>query len=290
MADEATTTSTETALSGGGGQQQQQTQQVQPIGNGDWLVDGKFGSGISSRLPDDLKPYSVTIQKFEGTPIGDVLKSYGELEKKLGQRAAPPKPDAKPEEVAAWRKVTGAPDKPEGYEIKRPDDVPAEMWSDDLVKGFAEVAHKHHLSPAAAAELVKWWNDQQKGAFERAQQASEAETTTQIQGLKTEWGEKFPVNIAAAQRVAGLAKIDVNDPAVGNNPAVIRALHAMSVLISDDKQVTGGGAAPNLTMKQQADAIQNDPANPWYADYHGTNGPERQSAAAEKLRALRAAA
>ena len=260
---------------------------VSSISAGEWLVEGKFAQGLSARLSDDLKPYAGSIRKFEGTPIQDVLKSYGELEKKLGQRVQPPGPEARPEEVAAWRKNMGVPERPDGYGITRPEEMPVEMWSDELARGFAEVAHKHHLSAAAANELVQWWNGQQQAAISRHQQESMGGREGLVQNLQREWGDKLESNLHAAQRVAGMVKLDVNDPSIGDNPAVIRALHAMSSLISEDRQVTGGNGALRLTRHQQADDIQTSRTNPLYDDYHGANGAERQAMAAEQVRRLR---
>lgn len=298
MPEETTTQTADTATQATGtvlGTQatnpQQQTQAApSPISHNDWLVEGKFATGLSGRLSDDLKPYEGSIKKFEGTPIQDVLKSYGELEKKLGQRPRPPGPDAKPEEIAAWRQLVGTPEKPEDYKIERPETVPEELWNEPLAKGFAEVAHKLNLSSVQAAELMGWWNNTQMEMIGQHQQAQAASREELAKGLQTEWGDRFSANINAAQRVASLTGLDVNDPEIGDNPAVIKALHKMSALISDDKQVTGGSGGPNLTMAQQADDIQSNPSNPLHADYMGKNGEARQLAAAEKLRALRAAA
>jgi hypothetical protein len=256
-------------------------------GPGEWLVDGKFAQGLSGRLSDDLKPYAGSIRKFEGTPIQDVLKSYGELEKKLGQRMQPPGAEARPEEVAAWRKNLGVPEKPDGYGIARPEDVPVELWNDELVRGFTAVAHKHHIPAAAAQELVQWWNGQQMAAISRYQGEAADGREAMVQGLQSEWGERYEANLQGAQRVAAMARLDVNDPQIGDNPGVIRALHAMASLVSEDRQVTGGSGALRLTRLQQADDIQTNKSNPMYDDYHGANGPERQAMVAEQIRRLR---
>lgn len=276
-----------TVLNGG---QQQQQQTPSPIGHNDWLTEGKFSTGLSGRLPDDLKPYEGSIKKFEGTSIGDVLKSYGELEKKLGSRVAPPGPDAKPEEIAAWRKTVGAPEKPDDYKIEKPENVPAEMWNAELVKGFQGVAHELHLSPAQAGKLAEWWNGQQMGAHQKFQQDAAANREALAGTLKTEWGDKYEANLKGAQYVAGLAKIDVNDPEIGDNPAVIKALASVAALISEDKQVTGGQGGSTLTYKQQAEDISTNKSNPRYDDYHGKNGPERQAAAQKEMHRLLALA
>lgn len=256
----------------------------------DLIVDGKFQAGFSARLTDDLKPYGGTLRKFEGVPVADVLKSYGELEKKIGQRVQAPGEGAKPEEIAAWRKITGAPETADGYKIEKPADMPPELWSPDLAKGFSEIAHKHSLPPSAVAEIATWWNGQQSALYGQAMGQVEAETAKQIEGLRTEWGEKFAPNVQAASRIAKIAGVDVEDPDIGNNPAVIKALHAVSLLVSEDKQPVGGvGGGPVLSYAQQADDIQTNKSNPLYDDYHGKNGEQRQRQAAERARALRAA-
>lgn len=254
---------------------------------GEWLVDGKFAPGLSGRLSEDLRPYAGSIRKFEGTPIQDVLKSYGELEKKLGQRMQPPGAEARPEEVAAWRKSLGVPEKPDGYGIARPDNVPVELWNEEMVRGFTAMAHKHHIPAAAAQELVQWWNGQQMGALSQYQQEAAQGREALVQGLQREWGERYEANLQGAQRVAAMARLDVNDPAIGDNPAMIRALHAMASLVSEDRQETGGSGALRLTRGQQADDIQTNKSNPLYDDYHGANGPERQAMVAEQIRRLR---
>jgi hypothetical protein len=278
---------------GGGnsnGQGQQQQQQSQPLGANDWIVEGKFGTGLASRLPEDLKPYAGSIQKFEGTPLTDVLKSYGELEKKLGSRVQPPGPDAKPEEVAAWRKIVGTPEKPEDYKIEKPENVPAELWNPELVKGFQGVAHELNLSPAQAGKLAEWWNGQNMAMLEQHQQTTAANQEALADGLKKEWGERFDANLKGAQFVATKAGLDVNDPEIGNNPAIIKALAAVSALISEDKQVTGGQGGSHLNYQQQAEDISTNKGNPRYADYHGQNGPERQAAAQREIHRLMALA
>lgn len=259
-----------------------------PASIAELIADGKFSPGFSGRLSDDLKPYAGTLRKFEGVPIGDVLKSYGELEKKIGQRVQPPGENAKPEDVAAWRKITGAPEKPDDYKIEKPADMPPELWNDGLAKGFAELAHKHALPPSAVQEIAKWWNAQQSELYGQAIGQAEAQAAQQIEALKGEWGESFGPNVQAASRIAKLANLPIDDPSIGDNPAVIRALHAVSLLVSEDKQMPASGGGPVLTYDQQADDIQQNPANPLYADYHGKFGEARQRQAAERARALRA--
>jgi hypothetical protein len=281
------TTTTPTTLLDSGGQPQPPSHSSHTAGS--YVVDGAFTKGFTAHLPEDLKPYQGTLSKFDGLPVADVLKSYAHLEKRLGEGVKMPAPDAAPEQVAAWRKITGTPESPEGYKLERPADIPEEAWSPELVKGFTELAHKHHLAPAAVKEISDWWNGQQKAAAEQFGQQYLQQQEQVVGELRKEWGEKFGQNVAAARRVAAVAGVDPNDPELGNSPKVIRALFAMSNLISDDQEVRGGKSGPNLSPAQEADAIQTDQGNPWHADYMGRNGKDRQAAAADRVRKLRMA-
>ena len=55
--------------------------------------------------------------------IEALLKSYLELERALSRRVARPGDDAPEEERARWRRLLGAPEAPEGYEIKPPHEL-----------------------------------------------------------------------------------------------------------------------------------------------------------------------
>jgi len=66
--------------------------------------------------------------KFRDPATGAVrmealLKSYLELERALSRRVARPGDDAPEEERARWRRLLGAPETPEGYEIKPPHEL-----------------------------------------------------------------------------------------------------------------------------------------------------------------------
>jgi len=263
---------------------------------GEWLVDGKFSPDFSSKLPDDMKEHAATLAKFQGVPLVDVLKSYGALQQKLGQRVQPPGEGAKPEEVAAWRKVTGAPDTAEGYKIEKPADLPAEQWNPELAKGFAEMAHKHHLSPAAAKDMVDWWNGQQAAAVQQTQGFMQEYHETVKADLTKAWGEKFVENVEGGQWIAGelnkmatadksMEAIDLNDPAIGDNPVIIKLLHGFSrwakAMTSNDTQITGGiTTMGNNSKEDRMRAIRESP------EYKGDRGAAAQQEAASRLRAI----
>jgi hypothetical protein len=82
----------------------------------------------------DLQKFEVP-EKFRDPVTGGVrvealLKSYLELERALSRRVTRPGDDAPDEERMRWRRLLGAPETPDGYEIKPPHDL---CCSDDEV-------------------------------------------------------------------------------------------------------------------------------------------------------------
>jgi hypothetical protein len=118
---------------------------------------------IEQHFTDDLRADPVAwpiLEKMPEKSIPEVLKSYAHSQKRLGSVVPLLNGDSKPEDIAAWRKehlpklvsakLIDAPyQPPEKYEVKLPEGVPAEAWSDadtELAQGFAK---KHGLSQEA---------------------------------------------------------------------------------------------------------------------------------------------
>src|SRR5262245_60684982 len=76
------------------------------------------GPTLFSLIPDDLKA-SPGLLKFEKADLPTFAKSYLELDKLRNERTGikPLAADSTPEDVAAYRKAMGIPEKPDGYEF-----------------------------------------------------------------------------------------------------------------------------------------------------------------------------
>ncbi|GAT33290.1 hypothetical protein TSACC_21703 [Terrimicrobium sacchariphilum] len=255
-------TTTETgggSLISDGSAGQQQTEATPWVG-----ADGAFSEGWTNRLPEDLGDYRASLGKFKN--VGDMAKSYRELETKLGVKGTfIPGKDAKPEEVAAYRKAVGIPDEPTKYNIK-PEQLPDGFtWpADEAIKPILEVAHRHNIPEAALRELI--------GANIGAQAAASAELAkAQLEEgkaqLQREWGDKFGANIQRAAAAAKLAGVDPNS--VGfTDPEVVKAVVALAAKISDDQFVTSGGTGSGSKGGvAEAREIQTNPDHPKYKAY-----------------------
>lgn len=87
-------------------------------------------------------------------------EEYQSLKGKLEGTVKVPGEKATDEERIAFYKALGVPDKPDGYEIKRPEKMPEGMSYDEALEGsFKEVAHKVGLTPSQTQAIVEMFNN-----------------------------------------------------------------------------------------------------------------------------------
>lgn len=177
--------------------------------------------------------------------------SSGEL------RTALPK-DAKPEEVAAWRKDNGIPEAPDKYDL-------AGVELDDTAKAraaeFLKAAHDANMTPEQAKAAIKW---QQADAAARttAQTArDEEQRVAALDALNQEWGTGFRGNINAINGFIELFPESVRDQLKGgrladgtgifNNPDILRGFVALALQVNPAATLTpSGGGDPGKTLDE----------------------------------------
>lgn len=200
-------------------------------------------------LPEDIRA-APTLGKFE--TIEGLAKSYVNLEKTLGsEKIAIPKEG----DEEAWSrayKALGAPDTPDAYGFKQPEQIPEGMvYSPDLDKNIASIFHGAKLNPQQAGKVREGLMEiVGKGALDSLESGkrAEAERAIEIQraeeALKAEWGAAYEqrgkaagaainkflsAETVAAMEAAGLA----------NNPAIIRDMYKLGVSLAGEKELIG---------------------------------------------------
>jgi hypothetical protein len=223
----------------------------------------------------------------KGEPKVDQLgASYLQLEKAFGAKSqAPKKPgaDASPEDQAKYyadlRKFTGAPEKPEDYGIKAPDNLPEGVeWNAELAGKAAGIAHKYGVPPEALHELINLNNENISSIVAKSESAQKEQVEAMVAELNAEWKDDAKNNWQRANRGAIAMGVDLEASGLGNNPHFIRAALRFDEMISDDKGLVSSES--QATYKEQMDRIQKGD------DFTGKNGPEAQQAALAKLKGL----
>lgn len=266
-----------------------------PPNSGSWdfrsVLDesGAFKQGWHEALPDDLKPYAGSLGKYPN--VTELLRGLGNAQKLIGQRGnqslKPPGADATPEQLAEWRKVIGVPDDPNGYGIKKPDQLPEGVdWNDEEAAAFGKLAHELNLTPAQAQKLMEYDLARSGKMVSSSQAKIESFIKEQREALQKEWGDKFQNNVSRALKAAELLGLDPKDAEIGNSAKMIKALAAAAELMTEDKFVGSDKVGLGLTGADQAEDIRRNPANPWHNAYHGKEGKDRQKQAAALIARL----
>ena len=144
----------------------------------------------TKQLPEDLRndsDFMKQIAKFQ--KIGDVAKSYSELEKKLGNSIVIPGKDASEEEKNAFYEKIGKPKSADGYSI-----------NDENAKAFKELAYKMDLTDSQAKGLYESFKSMGEQMLKQQQvnvQQQAAETT---EALRKEYGSNFNSAIKYLQK------------------------------------------------------------------------------------------
>jgi hypothetical protein len=230
-------------------------------------ADGGFSDGWLDKLPSDLDPYKPTLAKYRD--FNSLAKSHGELQQLLGKKSSAvnlPGEKSTPEEIAAFRKAFGVPEKSEEYSFK-PEKLPDGVsWDDNSAKQFAAIAHKHHIPAAAMRELAAHQVAMEEARSQEVFRQMETELSNGRQTLQNAWGANFEKNLGTAARVAKSIGLDPESPGL-RDPAVVQALFKVSQITSEDKLVSPENGATNIPGKMRANDIMTNKQNPLYERY-----------------------
>lgn len=249
--------------------------------------DGSLNEGWREKLGGELAG-NASLKTITSLP--DLAKSYVETKKLVGSKLEAPNEKSTPEQIAAWRKTVGAPDKPEGYlgEAKslRPESVPESMWDVESEKKFLALAHKHHLPAATVKELLGFHAEAISSALKQSQEAEAGVLQAEAAKLKQAWGVDLEANINLATRVAQTVGLPKDHP-VFTNADVVQAFAKLGKLFSEDKIVKGDATGITGTIQDRVKDITDPAGTSLLArEYRGEFGAERQAAAQRQLHQL----
>jgi hypothetical protein len=168
------------------------------------VADATQKLGWRSELPDALKEndtfksYATKNDLWKGhIDLSDKVKDY---ESKLANAILKPGENATPEEMAAYRKAIGVPDKPEDYQFtkpKLPDGLP---YDESIETWFRNTAYELDLSSSAAGGLFEKWNGLMVDVFNKQTADKKAYVDSLMSDIKKEWGNDYNVKAEVAKR------------------------------------------------------------------------------------------
>lgn len=214
---------------------------------GDWPDDwqNKLAGG-DEKLLKKLQRYASPKAMADALVAAQARISSGELKPVLSK-------DAKPEEVAAWRKENGIPETPEKYDLKF--DSGLVIGDDDkpIIDGYLKAAHDRNMTPDQVKAGIEWYYDEVKRQADVQNEKDETDRQAALDALNAEWGGNFRRNHNMVNGLLDRFPEKVRDlfkggrladgTAIMNNPDVIRSLAGIALEINPAGQIvpTGSG-------------------------------------------------
>lgn len=225
-------------------QQVSTTEVSSPVESNSWL----------SSIPEDLKA-DPSLSTFKD--VGSLAKSYVEARRMLGSSIRIPHAESSedvvkdfyskitqvpgvvklpssdsPEEMQAFYKQLGRPDKPEEYQVEIPETYPVDA---DTYSQFTHLAHNLGLTNKQMQELIKYETERYSQGEEYARENLAQSKENCIAHLKQRWGEDFDNRLSGAkaamkhyEQVYGKEMVEhLNASGAGSNPMFIEMLSDM---------------------------------------------------------------
>jgi len=200
--------------------------------------------------------YRKVAEKFV-TPA-DVVRSYAELERKLGSAVHVPGEQADEAERARFFDRIGRPKSVEDYAIDVPADLPEALRPDETGEGrqrrFLEHAHRAGLTRNQAQAAINWYyselaNEHAQTGRARGESFAEAEAS-----LRSEWGRDYDRNVEYGRRAMAqfgdVEAVDRLEETLGTSQ-VLRMMARIGRALGEAGTVYGGGGARSGDLKKE---------------------------------------
>jgi hypothetical protein len=196
--------------------------------------------GWRAALSDEFKEHEF-VKTF--TKPTDFVKSALEikterdsLKTKLGEAIFKPGENAKPEEIAAYRKALGVPESPDEYEFPKGEDV---EHDENMISWAKGLFHKVGLTKEQGSVISQSWDGFIKGLVEAENAEAEKAKSEAETKLKGEWGADYTKNVELTRRAYKHFGGDefaafLDESGMGNNAALIKVFYAVGKAMGED--------------------------------------------------------
>jgi hypothetical protein len=146
--------------------------------------------------------------------------------------------NAKPEELAAWRKDNGIPEKAADYDLKFESGLVIGDEDRPAIDSFLETAHALNMTPDNVKAVIEWNEANKEAQIAARQELDETQRTSALDSLNVEWGGNFRRNVNMVSGLMDMMPESVRDSlssarlpdgtAIFNNPDVLRGFAAIA--------------------------------------------------------------
>jgi len=210
---------------------------------------------------EDLRKHAERFQNIE-----DLVRANVDSRKLLSKAIIPPRKNAKEEDIAAYRKATGVPDRIEDYPFDVPEGVEPELFEADVVKDrlkvVAEAAHAANVSSEGFKAIIDAYFASEVAQMEEQKKADEKFAEESVAVNKDKWGPNYDRELEYAKRglefapdedLEALREIKLaDDKFLMDHPAMVRYMNKVGRAMSED-------SVANVPVNaEEAQSIQNE--------------------------------
>lgn len=236
------------------------------------------GSVPGSPWPDDLpEELSKAAQKFAGPT--EALRSYVELERRLGRAVDLPGEDADAAEWRQFHRRLGVPERPDDYPVRFPERLDPGEADGVLAERqgrFLAAMQAAGATPGVVQAALDWFGGEVED-LEGAASARRDRVEAAAEGeLRRDWGPDYDRNLALARRAVGrfgpeegrtLAELALTDGSrLGSQPGFLRLLAAVGAALLEDQPLIGPGRPTEEGVAERIDALHRLPAERYKAE------------------------
>lgn len=249
------------ALANGAAQEQkategeQKTEAAKPE-----FVYSEWAKGLADEKQRDYA------QRFKS--IDDVLNGAMKLREEISSRIKLPGKDAKPEEIAAYRKQIGAPETADGYEIKAPEGYSIDGPVGLVIDMAKDIAHQNHVSQAAYQSFAEGMIKIDQEIQQQVNESVKKWRSDKEQEIRKEFGADFEANLNAGKRARDVfggeelteffnTPVTINGVSMtpGDHPAMIKFMATLGKRMGEDGVIGITSESERQSVKERIDEI-----------------------------------
>lgn len=223
---------------------------------------GKEKEKLASAWRDGIEDKDARAYADKFASPADLTTNAMDLRKKLSNAVVRPGKDAKPEEVAAFRKAMGVPDTADKYDLAPANGLAV---NDEFKKTMSSVFLEAGISVDQAKALNGAWNSFLVAQQEQTTAARKTALTAAEARLKKEWpGEEYAQNVnfakGAAKAFGGeeflswVETAQIDGVSVGNRPEFLRVFSAIGRRMGEDTLHLGTSSQDKADLQGQISA------------------------------------
>jgi hypothetical protein len=150
-----------------------------------------------NQFPERLRGHEAFGQKS----LGEIAEQFVELAGRQDKVVELPGEDASPEKRQEFYRKLGVPEKPAGYEFKKPEDWPASYpWDQKDAQAFAEAAYKSNLTKEQAETFYKTMMNRNRDLLDGSFTNNKKERDEWNNALQRKFGDNAPAKLELADR------------------------------------------------------------------------------------------